>query len=55
MTSQIYGVTIILSVAACFKNYELTEKACKNWRYIWPIIKLEVDVIRNITDRTKRQ
>ena len=31
---------------------ELTEEACKNWRYNWLIIKPEVDVIRNKTDRT---
>ena len=32
---------------------ELTEKECKNWRHIWSIIKPEVEVIRNMTDRAK--
>ena len=31
---------------------ELTEKACNNWHLSWPIIKPEVDVVRNMTDWT---
>ena len=55
MTYQIYCVTVILKADACFKTYELTAKACKNGRHIWPIIKPEVDVKQNMTDRNERQ